>query len=293
MAPVYVAVTGLTEEELDPVLCPSGFLPVKVPNLCKGGNEVHSNGGFGWVVFMRGDKMKKSYHPKAKDEPWFSMAHQKHLHYNKEVLLPFIKRTRELLGWKPGSHIPEWLRACCWCDGDIPQLQAMLFEANEALDEAEKIVRNKHPAAGTAVFQPADKCPVFKLLKHVSARTTSKNVTATAFKDAIKEMINVTLRAKGLNLDGNVGKKNGLIDLLSSSPKILEAICTDDHIKEGFYASGMIDKETGMVPTHHALMKNCRIWESKVKGVGLPKTVKDHCKNNFSFWGRYNSKRGR
>lgn len=56
MAPIYIAVTGLTEKELDPELCPSGFLPYKVPNLCKGGNDVHSNGGFGWIVFQRADK---------------------------------------------------------------------------------------------------------------------------------------------------------------------------------------------------------------------------------------------
>ena len=278
-APVYVTISGLTEEELDPVLCPSGFLAKKVSNLCKGGLDVHSNGGFGWVVFMRSDKKKKADHPK--DEQWYGMAHQKHMHYNKKVLLPFIQRIRETLGWKPGDPIPEWLRVCCWCDGDIPQLQAMLVEANEALDEAEKIVRNKHPAAGTAIFQPADKCKVFKLLKFVSARTTSTNVTATAFKDSITNLINVDWRREGLNLDGNIGKKRGLIDLLSSLPKMLEEICTEDNIREGFYAGGMIDKKSGLFPSFAELMKCCRKWASNVKGVGVSKVVKDNCKRQF------------
>jgi len=115
MVPVYIAITGSTEDELDPIICPSGFLPVpvKVPNLCKskGGADVHCNGGFGWLMFMRGDDKKPGCWS-LQDESWFNMALQKHVHYNEAVLRPFIKRIRKLLGWKPGNPIPEWLRAC-------------------------------------------------------------------------------------------------------------------------------------------------------------------------------------
>ena len=45
LAPACISVSGLTEKELDPVLCPSGFLATQVPGLCKGGNDVFSNGG--------------------------------------------------------------------------------------------------------------------------------------------------------------------------------------------------------------------------------------------------------
>ena len=36
-APLYVSVSGLTDEELSPELCPDGVLATKVPGLCRGG----------------------------------------------------------------------------------------------------------------------------------------------------------------------------------------------------------------------------------------------------------------
>ncbi len=275
MAPIYVAVTGLTEKELDPVLCPSGFLPYKVPNLCKGGNDVYSGGGFGWVVFQRADKKSGG------DENKSSVASQKFDHYNNHVLLPFIRKIRQQLGWTPGNPIPEWLKVCCWCDGDIPQLQAMLIEANDKLDEMEKIVRNKHPAAGTGRYQPADLSPFFKILHFVSDRTTAKNVQACALKNTLVELINGPLRAAGLNLDGKHGKKNGLIDLLCCIPQMLEENATMDNLSKGFILGGMISKADRQNPSWNALMSCNRNWGSAKKERGVPKEVKDNYRKQF------------
>lgn len=54
-APPYVAVSGLTEDELSPELCPDGILAEKVANPCKGGDDLFNN-GYGWLVFLRSDK---------------------------------------------------------------------------------------------------------------------------------------------------------------------------------------------------------------------------------------------
>ena len=96
------------------------------------------------------------------------------------MLLPFIRSIREKLGWKNGQPVPESLKACSWFDGDIGQLQTMLFESREALDDVEKICRNKHSAAATGTQQPCDLSPIFRLLKEMQKRVTAKDDVAYA-----------------------------------------------------------------------------------------------------------------
>jgi len=56
MAPPYVAVTGLTEEELPAEACPDGILVQEIHGLCRGGsNDVFAEGS-GWLVLLRADK---------------------------------------------------------------------------------------------------------------------------------------------------------------------------------------------------------------------------------------------
>ena len=43
-APPYIAVSGLTGDELCPKLCPDGILATEVPGLCKGGDDIFNNG---------------------------------------------------------------------------------------------------------------------------------------------------------------------------------------------------------------------------------------------------------
>ena len=200
-APPYVSVSGLTEEELSVELCPDGILACKVPGLCKGGDDLHNN-GYGWLVFLRADK-------RDKNSPGLSIANKKFIHYNDDVLLPFIQGLREKLGLRPGQEIPEWMTAVSWFDGDIPQLQTMLYEAREAIDAAERIIRNKHSAAATGTQQPCDLSPVFRLLKYIQSRATAVGDTAVGLVDTIDELFKYQLRAGGLNLDGNPRKKRG------------------------------------------------------------------------------------
>lgn len=139
VAPPYVAVSGLTADELSPEICPDGIIAEKVARLCKGGDDLF-NDGFGWLVFLRADKKDSDVD--------LSIANKKFMHYNDKVLLPFIQAIRERLGLKEGQSVPEWMKAVSWFDGDIGQLQTMLFEAREALDEAERGVgrsRTHHP----------------------------------------------------------------------------------------------------------------------------------------------------
>ena len=62
------------------------------------------------------------------------------MHYSDEVLLPFVEAIRKTLGWKDGQEIPDWMTTVLWFDGDIPQLQTILFKSREALDLALRII---------------------------------------------------------------------------------------------------------------------------------------------------------
>ena len=119
----YVAVSGLTADELLPSLCKDGLLAAQIPGLCKGGNDLF-NEGFGWLVFLRADQKNNA------QDPELSIANKKFIHYNDEVLLPFIRSIRKQLGWlfDPESDVPvpEYLKAVSWFDGDIGQLQTMI-----------------------------------------------------------------------------------------------------------------------------------------------------------------------
>lgn len=130
------------------------------------------------------------------------------------MLLPCIAAIRKKLGLKEGQDIPEWMTTISGFDRDIPQLQTMLFDARAALAVAEKIICNKHAAASMGTQQPADLSPVFRLLKALELKLTSDYDKAVGLAQTIDERFAVTLRALGLNLDGNAKKKKALIDFL-------------------------------------------------------------------------------
>ena len=56
---------------------------------------------------------------------------------------------RKSKGWKKGQLVLESLKTCSWFDGDIGQLQTLLFKACEVLYTADHIILNKHSAAAT------------------------------------------------------------------------------------------------------------------------------------------------
>ena len=104
------------------------------------------------------------------------------------------------------------MTALSWFDGDIPQLQTMLYEAREAVDVTDRVIRNKHAAAATGTQQPCDLSPIFRLLKFMQKRTTAKRFVAVGLGKIINDLFAFQLSAKGLNLDRNPRKKKTLID---------------------------------------------------------------------------------
>ena len=273
-APPYIAISGLTDDELSPALCEHGILAERVANLCKGGDDVF-NSGFGWLVFLRADKKTAS----DEQAPTLSIGNKKFMHYNDKVLLPFIAQVRKKLGLVEGQDIPEWMTAISWFDGDIPQLQTMLFEERAALDLTEKIIRNKHAAAATGTQQPADLSPIFRELKQLELSTTADDDRAVGLGQIIDELFSDTLPKLGLKLANK--KQRALMDFLKRLPAMLDEVLTKKNISKSFVDAGMADDEAKVYPVFDKLIGTCKRWVSDKKDLGIQMTDKRHCKSVF------------
>ena len=155
-APLFVTVTGLNEREL-----PSGdMLVVQVAGLCIGGSGVGANEQEGYIVFTRSGQDQKRFE-----------------FYQSNVLLPFINSLRKEYSnfdISDGISIPDELTAAAWCDGDLPQVHAIL--GNHSLFTEMKVVANKQNAARTGVEQPADLAKVFVIFKQQNKTHTVTDI---------------------------------------------------------------------------------------------------------------------
>ena len=118
-----MTVTGLNDREL-----PSGdMLVVQVAGLCIGGSGVGANEQEGYIVFTRSGQDQKRFE-----------------FYQSNVLLPFINSLRKEYSnfdISDGISIPDELTAAAWCDGDLPQVHAIVGNHNMFTDM--KVVANK------------------------------------------------------------------------------------------------------------------------------------------------------
>mmetsp|Transcript_44512 Transcript_44512/g.93388 ORF Transcript_44512/g.93388 Transcript_44512/m.93388 type:complete len:511 (-) Transcript_44512:806-2338(-) len=64
-------------------------------------------------------------------------------------------------------------------------------------------------------------------------------------------------------------------------PELLEATMKKQHIKKSFVEAGMVDEETGMVPVFDRLIGTCKRWISSSVDIGIPKIMKQHCRDQF------------
>ncbi len=56
VAPFFVTVANLRSDELSKENCPTGFLPIKIPGLCRGGGGYDpTSEGYGYILFTRSD----------------------------------------------------------------------------------------------------------------------------------------------------------------------------------------------------------------------------------------------
>ncbi len=209
--PAVVCVSGLTEHEL-PV---TDFLHLEVPGFCIGGGANVTAEGVGHFLFMRDT-------PGAKQE--------KFKWYQKHVFVPGVNATRmefdefDATAW---TEIPVKETAVVACDGDIPQLKAMLEEL-ELYDE-NGIIFNKLNPAASATEQSADRNPIFKLIKEKLPSHTVRNIPPE--RCPMKRRVHKAFKSdklSGLKLSHT--KTEALIDFIAVFPGILSQTCTPDNI---------------------------------------------------------------
>ena len=131
-----------------------------------------------------------------------------------------MRSVREVdYDWDPTTPVPDWLKCVAWCDGGIPQLQAMINDELQDKDTALKIDRNKHAAAASAVQQMADLCPIFRGTKQGSKLITAACNFCSTLAKKLEDHFRKT---KVLNMEGR--KLKGAIDLLACLPSTLAKV---------------------------------------------------------------------
>ena len=83
-----------------------------------------------------------------------------------------------------------------WSDGDIAQLQTLMFEACSALDEAERIIRNKHTAGATGRQQPCNLGPLFRLMKDLARRLSGQDSMAYELIERIMSCLTLSSKQR-------------------------------------------------------------------------------------------------
>jgi hypothetical protein len=123
--------------------------------------------------------------------------------------------------WDPTTPVPDWLKCVAWCDGRIPQLQAIINNDLQGKDKALKIDRNEHAAVASAVQEMVDLSPIFGGIKESSKLVMALgNYCATL----AKKLEDHFRKTKVLHIDGK--KLKGAIDLLACLPSILTKVCS-------------------------------------------------------------------
>jgi len=238
--PVVVTVSGLSEQELPG----TDFLDLEVPGLCIGGGGVSvSNEQVGHVLFMRSTEKAKQ-----KRFEW----------YQENILVPGIndhRMTYDEFDASLNTAIPAEETAVSWCDGDIPQLNAIKSSLELFADN--KIITNKQCAASAGIRQPADLTPVFRIIRQLLPLHTVRNLLPERCpaKRKIHEAFQSD-RLAGLKLTHT--KTHALIDFISVLPRILSTACTVDNIKKGFLVNGTIDEEVHQYPSWNGVLSTCK-----------------------------------
>lgn len=86
--------------------------------------------------------MDKKDRAPTKYGPTLSIANTKYIHYNDDVLLPFILSVCIAFRRKPKQPIPDLMTVISSFDGGIPQLEPMLCNICEAIGISWRIICN-------------------------------------------------------------------------------------------------------------------------------------------------------
>ena len=237
-APACYSFSGLTEREMPN----HTFLVLRIQGLCVGGYGAGQNSGWGYVLFMRGEK--------GAEERRFKWIRD-------NILIPFINWTRleydkvdiaKLVD--EGVPIEEENIAISYGDGDVSALKTIVSEEGIAVYNRNGIVGCKGNPSGTAKEQICDLCKVFPITNHVNKNTTVEHIPRKEHK--LKDNI---IEALDEHRNDLILKKPGVvIDYLSKQPDTLTQACRRENVVKGLIENGMLDPVNRRMPVFKKLM---------------------------------------
>ena len=183
--------------------------------------------------------------------------------YNEKVYYPFIAKIREKdyrLG--EGQAVPEELKTVAWCDGGMPQLQAIISESLEEQDKTSNIERDKHAASASAVQQPADIQALFRSLKQLQKITSASDTYNADLADFIADVLK---HQTALSLETK--KMKAVLDFLGCLPSMLSKLCLAKHVTPGFTEAGMIDERSKQYPDVEKMINTCKRMDIDKMGI--------------------------
>ena len=245
-APLFVSITGLSERELPSSPC----IILKIEGLCIGGGGVNVGcKDTGYIFLMRSTGGKN-------DE---SVDKQRYKYYRDNVLLPFIKKSRqEYDGCNENECglIPRDLTAVSWCDGDLAQIGSIVNDLS--LFDENRIIGNKQNNARSGVEQPADLSKSFKILKRMQQEHTVSHLSVSShpLKRIIVEEFERLTRSGELRFATN--KKKAVVDFACNLPAMCTVAITSNYVQEGFMVPGVIDYAHRRYPDYDMILSTCQ-----------------------------------
>ena len=88
--------------------------------------------------------------------------------------------------------------------------------------------------------QPADCCPIYRLIKLFNKLSIAQGEYKNILKQRIKKIVKEEMDVISLHSSN----KKTLIDFLSCLPEIMQKSMTPMNIKSGFVSTGLIDKDS-------------------------------------------------
>ena len=255
-APLFITVSGLTEEEMPD----DEFLHVQVPGLAIGGAGVTiGSTEIGHIFFMRKTK--------GADEERVKI-------YQDEVLKPWIERVRKDLDsdFSYDTEVPTKMKAVSWMDGDLAQVATVIDDVAEFAKLGVTVC--KQNAGRTGVEQPADLCPVFKLIKkYISDTTSTDNPLTQRFRKKLEKAFKTNEVLSKLKLKPT--HKNALLDFLAILSTAATKACSPSNVLKGWTESGLVDEECYRFPSLYRILATCK------KVGGLEQSTVDQIVKDF------------
>jgi hypothetical protein len=123
-APLFITITGLSNDELSPTMYPDGVLVVEVEGLSIAGATNPGDRTIGYICFLRSS---------SGEIPTDQM---RHMYYRKHVYFKLLQDLRlRFDNIPPDCNIPDDCCSVGWMDGDWPQIKAVTSEEIIQLSE--------------------------------------------------------------------------------------------------------------------------------------------------------------